>query len=135
MTLPDAFAGSRNLAIVAFRREHQQLVDSWVPWLDARAGDDRALAFYELPTIARIWAPMRPFIDGGMARAIRDPVVLRRTLTIYGDVRALTEPLGIADRSTIALFLVDGSGVVLWSGKGGFDEEVAADLERVLHLY
>ena len=45
---------------------------------------DPGLRFYEVPTIGRIWAPVRNFIDGGMASAIREPVILQRTLTVYG---------------------------------------------------
>ena len=127
--LPGAFAGDRNLVAVAFRREHQSLVDSWVPWFDQHAAVDPGLRFYEVPTIGRIWAPVRNLIDGGMASAIRNPVILQRTLTVYGDVNRVTRPLGIEDRSTIALLLVDGSGQVLWRGAGGFATPLAHDLE------
>ncbi len=130
--LPDAFAGQRNVVIVAFQRRHQALVDSWVPWLEDRAGADPGLRFYELPTIGRMWAPVRGVIDGGMATAIGDPVVLRRTLTVYGDRSRLTTPLGIGDRSTVALFAVDSRGTVHWSGAGGFAPDTAAELEQAL---
>jgi len=130
--LPDAFAGERNVVIVAFRRSHQALVDSWVPWLEDRAVDDPGLRFYELPTIGRIWAPVRNVIDGGMAAAIREPVVLQRTLTIYGDVRRLTGPLGIDDRSTVTLLVTDAAGTVQWSGTGGFDEGRAREIGTAL---
>lgn len=130
--LPEAFVGDRNVVIVAFQRQHQSLVDSWLPWLEARTATDPGLRFYEVPTIGRVWAPMRRFIDGGMAAAIRVPEILQRTLTVYGDVSRLTRPLGIEDRSTIALVLTDRVGRVTWSGSGGFDESVAAELERAL---
>ena len=130
--LPDAFDGDRNVVIVAFRRNHQTLVDTWVPWLEDHTRSDPGLRFFEIPTIGRIWAPVRNFIDGGMAAAIRDPVVLRRTLTVYGDVSRMTGPLDIDDQSTISLFLVDPSGRILWVGRGGFDPETAASLDRAL---
>jgi hypothetical protein len=130
--LPGAFAGDRNLVAVAFRREHQSLVDSWVPWFDQHAAVDPGLRFYEVPTIGRIWAPVRKVIDGGMASAIRNPVILQRTLTVYGDVNRVTRPLGIEDRSTIALLLVDASGQVLWRGAGGFTTALAHDLETAM---
>ncbi len=132
--LPEALAGDRNVVIAAFRRRHQTLVDSWLPWLGQQEADDPGLRFYELPAIGRIWTPVRNIIDGGMAAAIRDPVVLRRTLTIYGDVSRLTVPLGIEDRSTVALMVVDGSGGVRWSGQGGFDPRTAREMESVLQL-
>ena len=130
--LPDAFVGDRNIVAIAFRRDHQGLVDSWVPWFDAQAAVDPGLRFYEIPTIGRIWAPARNLIDGAMAAAIRDPVILQRTLTVYGDVNRLTRPLGIDDRSTITLIAVDRSGQVLWRGTGRCAAPLAHDLERVL---
>lgn len=72
--------------------------------------------------MAMVWAPMRNFIDGGMAAAIREPRILKGTLTFYGDVRQVMRPLGIEDRSTITLVLADGSGT------GGFDPNVGQDL-------
>ena len=130
--LPEDFAGERIVVIVAFQRHQQSLVDSWVPWLDERAAADPGLRFYELPTIGRMWIPARRFIDGGMASAIRDPVILRRTLTVYGDVGRVTGPLGITTRSTIALLLLDSSGAVRWSDAGGFDAATARSLEDAL---
>ncbi|MFY8239176.1 MAG: hypothetical protein ACOVK5_08050, partial [Ilumatobacteraceae bacterium] len=69
VVLPSAFAGERNVVMVAFQRQHQDLVDSWVPWLEQQAAFDTGLRFYEIPTIGRLWAPARRFIDGGMASA------------------------------------------------------------------
>lgn len=132
VVFPDAFAGERNVVVVAFRRQHQSLVDSWVPWFERQAATDPGLRFYELPTIGRLWAPVRPFIDGGMAAAIRDPVVLRRTFTVYGDVGRVTGPLGITDRSTITVLCVDRQGAVLWQGTGGCTGPLARDLDAVL---
>jgi len=130
--LPAGFEGERNVVLVAFRREQQDAVDSWVQWLEARAEADPGLRFYELPTLGTQWSPARRVIDGGMAAAIRDPAVLRRTLTIYTDVRRVTAGLGIDTTDTISLFVVDGTGVVHWRGSGEFDAATAATLGDVL---
>jgi len=130
--LPVAFDGERNVVLVAFRREHQTAVDSWVPWLDAAAADDSGLRFYEVPTISDRWSPARRFIDGGMATSIGDPVVLRRTMTVYGDLRRLTDPLEITHRDDITVLLVDGSGGVRWRGSGPFDDALADQLAAAL---
>lgn len=132
VVLPRAFAGERNVVMVAFQRQHQSLVDSWVPWLEREASADAGLRFFEIPTIGRMWAPARRFIDGGMAAAIRVPEILQRTFTIYGDVSRLTTPLGITDRSTITVLLVDSEGRVQWQDSGGFAAEKAEALHAVL---
>lgn len=74
---------------------------------------------------------MRRMIDGGMAAAIRTPKVLKRTMTVYGDVRKLTGPLKIRDRSTITLLVVTRQGEVVWSCTGSFDSAAAATLGEV----
>ena len=135
VSLPDDFEGERNVVIVAFRREHQALVDSWLPWLEARAEDDPGLRFYEIPTIGTLWSPARLVIDGGMATAIGDPVVLRRTITVYTDRRRVTDGLGIDRTDTVWLFLVDATGAVRWRGHGAFDTDTADGLAAAIdHL-
>ena len=130
--LPAGLPGEWNVVIVAFRRQQQELVDSWVPWLEERAAVTPWLRFAELPAIGLQWQPARPVIDGGMAAAIRDQQTRRRTLTVYTDLRRVTTPLGISDRNTIWLFLTDRAGRVRWRGSGGWDPATAAGLAAAL---
>jgi hypothetical protein len=130
--LPADFVGARTVAILAFQREHQDLVDSWVPWLDERAAADPGFRFYEIPTISGRWSLARRFIDGGMAAAIRVPAVLQRTFTFYGDTDRLAGPLQITDRSTISLFVVGADGTVTWGEQGRFDPGAAERLSAAL---
>ena len=132
MALPAGLPGERNVVLIAFRRDQQQLVDSWVPRLEQRAAADPGLRFVELPALGLRWQPARSAIDGGMAAAIRDQAVRRRTLTVYTDLRRVTVPLGIDDRSTIWLCLVDRAGQVAWRGSGGPDPATAAALDTAL---
>lgn len=47
------------------------------------------------PSVANDTNTLVPSVSGGMATAIREPVILQRTLTIHGDVDRVTRPLGI----------------------------------------
>lgn len=125
--LPDAFAEPRNLVFVAFRRHQQAVIDSWAPWLET-SGAEAGLVSYEIPVLARHWAPLRPMIDGGMAAAISVLETRRRTLTVYGDVRRVTGPLGITDRSRVWIFLVGRGGTILETATGAYDEATAERL-------
>jgi hypothetical protein len=125
--VPDAFEGRRNLVFVAFRRDQQAAIDSWAPWL-ASAAVSAQLGFYELPVLARRWAPMRPLIDGGMAAAVRADQARRRTMTVYGDVGGITGALGITDRTTVTIFLVDRRGQILDRATGPFEQATATRL-------
>jgi hypothetical protein len=40
VTLPAGLPGERNVVLIAFRRDQQKLVDTWVPWLEQRAAAD-----------------------------------------------------------------------------------------------
>ena len=117
--LPVEFDGRLVVAVLAFRQAQQRLVDAWAPHLDELVERTEGLRWFELPVLGRQWAPLRPFIDGGMARGINDPVVNARTLTIYGDVGRVCDPLHITDRSTITVVLTDRSGQVHWRATGG----------------
>ncbi len=133
-TLPAEFGGAYNVAIIAFQRWHQELVDSWFPYLAPLLAAHPDLRAYELPMIGGMYALARPFIDGGMAAAIPDPAVRERTLTVYTDVRRVMAALQIPSTATITLLLVDRSGRVFWRDEGAYNPERAVGLERALAM-
>lgn len=61
--LPDTFATSLSLVIIAFRREQQAMVDTWIAWFSAIAWQHPSLSCYEVPVIATRWSPARPLIE------------------------------------------------------------------------
>jgi hypothetical protein len=132
IVLPAGFVGLRNIVIVAFRRWHQPLVDSWFPALDPLLAAYPDLRAYELPMIAGGYRLVRPFIDGGMAAAIADPAVRERTLTVYTDVDTVRAALQITDPETITILLVDLSGQIIWRSAGSYDAQKGAGLAQAL---
>jgi len=132
LELPDDFSGAANLVIVAFRREQQPMVDSWIAWFETIAAEHPTLRCYELPVIATRWSPARPFIDGGMAQAVRAQEARRRTLTVYTDVRRVTDALAIEDTETVTVLLVDSDGRLQWRTTGPVTEHAGAGLLATL---
>jgi hypothetical protein len=130
--LPAQFEGRRNVAVVAFRREQQQLVDTWLPFLLALEAEHEDLRIYEIPAISRRWAPARWFIDGGMAVGIADRDACARTLTSYTDVGRVQQALGLPDDATIATVLTGRDGRITWMTTGAFAERAGADLAAAL---
>jgi hypothetical protein len=59
-----------------------------------------------------------------MAASIRDPRVLARTITIYGSVDAVCEPLGITSRENVSVRIVRRDGTVLWGCTGAVTDEL-----------
>ena len=111
-SLPDDFSGTHNLVVVAFRREQQSMVDSWIAWFDTIAAQHPGLRCYEVPVIATRWSLARPVIDGGMAQAVRAQEARRRTLTVYTDIWRVTDALAIDDTRTVTALIVDRRGRV-----------------------
>jgi hypothetical protein len=79
-----------------------------------------------------VYRPARWFIDGGMTRGIPDAAARARTITVYTDVRKVTDNLGLAGTDTIAVLIVERSGRVLASEVGGFEEHKAERLAASL---
>ena len=131
-TLPDDFEGELNIVLVAFRREQQSDVDTWVPFLKATAARHGSVRAYELPTLNRNYRLVRGFIDGGMARGIPDKATRETTITLYIDKSPFKLALGIASEDAIRVFLVCRDGRVLWHADGTYDATSGASLAAAI---
>lgn len=135
-TLPEGFEGRANLVFVAFRREQQALVDTWLPAAREAAFASPEMRFYELPTIGRAYLLMRPVIEGGMRGGVTDRAARDATITLYTDTGRFRRALRIPDDRTIHVLLLDRAGTVRWRAEGGFTPDKGAALtdavERLL---
>lgn len=127
MALPGEFPADRTLAVVAFRRWHQTLVDRWIaravaagipPTIRGAIGP-MAVAVVEVPVLATGWRPARRFVDGGMTAGIGDPDVLARTITVYTSVGAFQRSLAIPGSDDVHALVVTRAGRILARGRGG----------------
>jgi ATP10 protein len=132
LELPGAFSGASNLVIVAFRREQQSMVDSWIAWWETIAAEHPSLQCYEIPVIATRWSLARPVINGGMAQAVRAQEARSRTFTVYTDVRRVTDALGIDATDTVTVLLVDADGRLRWRTAGPVSEHSGSKLRAAL---
>ncbi len=131
LSLPADFAGERNLLLIAFQREQQKNVDTWLHQMK-RFESNAGFRYYELPTIDKVNALVRWFINGGMRRGIPDQSARARTITLYIDKAPFRKSLNIPDENQIYAILIDRSGRVLWRAVGDFDEAKAAGLQAAL---
>ena len=130
--LPEDFAGERNLVLIAFQREQQKLLDTWLREMPRFQQADPGFQYYELPTIERLNALARWFIDSGMRRGIPDKNARARTITLYIDKKPFEESLQLPTEETVYALLVDRSGKVLWRAEGSFDESKGESLLKAL---
>ncbi|MCP8305209.1 MAG: hypothetical protein H3Z50_07085 [archaeon] len=121
--MPQDFGGMLNIVVIAFRREHQNLVDGWIPFIDDLVKENPNLAFYELPTLQRSYSIFRRWIDGGMRGGIRDEEARKRTITLYIDKKEFKKQLNITSENTIHILLINKDGQVVWRTEGGFTEQ------------
>ncbi len=131
-TLPRDFAGERNVVFIAFQRQQQQDIDTWVPFVKALVARTPGTEYYEIPTIKRMIAPMRWMISGGMRGGIDDLGARQRTITLCLDKASFKQSLAITDESTIHVLAVDRAGNVRWRTTGAFSEPRGAELTAVL---
>jgi hypothetical protein len=131
-TLPRDFDGERNVVFIAFKREQQRDVDSWVPFVKPLVERTPDTEYYEIPTIYRMVAPMRWMLNRGMRAGIDDRGARERTITLYLDKEPFKRALGITTEQEIHVLLVDREGRVLWREAGAYTASKGAGLERVL---
>ena len=130
--LPDDFKGDINLLLIAYLRQHQDDVDTWVPRLEELEAQHPSFRYYELPVVAPLSRLGRMSLDFGMRAGIPDPDTRERTLTLYVDRAEFRRSLDIPTEDTIALVLLDHDHQVTWQGLGPWQEATAADLDTAL---
>lgn len=130
--LPQDLEGRVNIVLVAFQREQQTDIDTWLPALDSLAQDHSELNYYELPTISRMNPVIRWFITRGMRGGIDDPEARYRTITLFIDKEPFQEALNIAHEDTIYIFLVEPQGHVLWRTEGVYSDDKGRELRQAV---
>jgi hypothetical protein len=132
LNLPADFGSGRTIVLVAFRQRQQREVDTWMPELRSLRAAHSGLQVYEIPTLSSGWTPLRGWIDGGMARGIKDQQVREVTVTLYIRKGPFKEALGITSEGTIHLLLLDGEGRVTFRTTGPANAAGVAALRNAL---
>ena len=131
--LPTDFETEYNVVIVAFRREQQADVDSWLPFLRQQKVLARGVRVYELPTLSRSYRWMRGVSDGGMARGIPEKATREVTITLYIDKTPFKQALAISTEDQIVTLIVARDGRVLGRVDGKFSTASGTGLSAVLN--
>lgn len=119
LAFPDELGGDATLLLLAFEREQQPDVDTWLTRAEAlRVETGGAFDYYELPVIGSANMALRFVIDNGMRSGIPAGPARDRVLTVYDGADALLARLGAPSEATIHAVLVDDAGVVLWRAEG-----------------
>ncbi len=130
--MPGGFAGDRNLLLIAFQREQQADIDTWLKRMPPVLAAHPSMRYYELPTIQKGYKMVRFFIDNGMRGGIPDKQQRARTITLYIDKEPFKKALEIQSESTVYAVLIDKAGKVLWRESGRANESKVQALEAAL---
>ena len=125
-TVPDDAAGKVTLVCVAFLRETQSQLDSWLNPFYEKFGSRADVMFYEVPMISGGYKFMKPIIDGGMRGGLPE-FKHKHVVTMYGDVQSYQQALNIDPRNGHA-FLLDRAGSIRWQEEGFSNEETRGSL-------
>jgi hypothetical protein len=124
--IPDSAKGKVTLIAVAFLRESQSQLDSWLEPFTKEFGNNKAFMFYEIPMISSGYKFMRFIIDRGMRSGIPEPKH-KHVVTLYGDVEKYINELGL-DPSFGYAFLLDKKGRIQWQAEGFSTPEMLDEL-------
>jgi hypothetical protein len=124
--LPDAAKGKVTLVTVAFLRESQSQLDSWLDPFFKKYGGNPKYTFYEVPMLSRGYKFMRFMIDGGMRAGIPQ-AKHKNVVTMYGDIEKYIKELNLDPRYGYA-FLLDREGIIRWQGQGFATPETSKEL-------
>ena len=130
--VPTDFAGDLNLVLMAFTREHQYDVNTWLPHVRELESSRQGFRVYEVPTLWEMNWLQRKQLDFWMSTGIQDPLARATTITLYTDLQALQPALALPDFDTIQVLLVDRDGLVVWRSEGAFSKAKLEGLMETL---
>lgn len=130
--IPAGLDAPYNILMVAFLREQQADVDTWLDTAREIAADHANVEYYELPTVRNGGPLFKMFLDGGMRSGIPAFAARERTITLYLDVAKFQELAGIKGSDQIWVGVVDREGKVYWSIRGRADAAKLAELKATV---
>jgi len=129
--IPESFENEYNIVAVAFEREHQTDVNSWIKIADEIIEKNENIGFYEIPLIYEVNAPYRFWINNGMRSAIPDLKARLRTITVYTDREEFLNMMDM-NPNNIYLMVINKDGKILWQTSGAADSSKINELEGVV---
>ncbi|MBU6280943.1 hypothetical protein KGQ64_01780 [bacterium] len=129
--LPSGLSGSPRIVVVAFEREQQADVDTWIRAVEPLLAARPSARLYEVPVIGSSSAPFRFWLNNGMRAGIPDEAARRRTVTVYTDRDGFLAAVG-ARRESIGTLLLDDGGRISWRTDGPADPGKVAGLAAAM---
>ena len=126
--LPRDFEGALNIVFVAFQREQQLAVNTWLPTATLLENLHKELRYYELPVHSSINPIVRWFLNRAMRVGIRYPGSREKTISLYIDKDPFCKTLDISGEEYSHVLVLNEEAQVVWRSEGSCDVEKAKSL-------
>jgi len=115
---PEASEGQLSLLLISFDRNQQAQMDSWI---EAEKDLPKNVSMRAVAIIGEVGGIAKFFIKGGM-RDIYDKSWHERIMPYFGEADPVITQLGLseADTAKLQIYLVTGSGEILWQEAGTY---------------
>jgi len=131
IVFPDVTEGKYALILIAFKRQTQGQVDSWLDPFIEEYGDNKQVTFYEIPMISNNWKWMSSWIDSGMRSGVPD-YKHDHVATYYGPLSEYFEYFNINDKRLCYVFLLDESGNIIWRNQDTATRDSYIELSQIV---
>jgi len=131
MNLPQDFGSRRSIIMVAYTQKQQDVVNTWLPYLQ-KAAKKSGVKYFETPVISSGYKLMSGFINNGMRSGIASKSTRSKTITIFTNVGKFNKQMGLSGKGDIHAIVIDRSGKVLAKVSGAYSMAKAKKLNAAL---
>ena len=117
-----------NIVFLAFRREQQLSVNTWLPMATLLENLHKGLKYYEIPVHSCLNPFTRWLLNRAMRVGIRYPGSREKTISLYINKDPFRKALDIGSEDTIHVLVLDEKAQVLWRVTGSCNAEKAKNL-------
>jgi len=126
VAIPDDAKGKVTLVALAFLRQSQGQLDSWLNPFYEKFGKRDDFMFYEIPMISGKYVFIKPIIDNGMRGGLPQ-FKHKHVVTFFGDVNKYSKILNV-DPKFGHVFLLDKEGMIHWQNKGSSEKDALEEM-------
>jgi ATP10 protein len=120
------------IVCVAFNDEGRPKSDSWVKAVATKYADS-SVVFYEIPMIKNAPKLLRGAIEKGMRKGT-DIKLHNNVANYYGDISTYKKKLLMDDENNCYTFLLDKSGLILYSAEGMATPESLEEIDQKIKM-
>jgi hypothetical protein len=127
--LPEQLPADRSLLIMAFQREQQENVETWIHGMHL---ENSPLPWLEIPLIDNPGMLGRWFINSGMRSGIPDDYTRAHVISLYPDKAEFLGAIGIEDEGAVYALVVTRKGEIVERIKGDYSPAGAKKIWQAL---